>query len=109
VSWRRFYFRSGRSDKFWCIRPVEEERSHEVWFGRSGTEGQHRLKLYASRPEMWAGIERIIDHKLNKGYIEVTTEMQRTEAITISQDSVARVVITQNTSVEAPRRMIVFD
>jgi len=109
MSWRRFYFKAARSDKFWCIRPLEEERCHEVWFGRSGTAGQHRLKQYASSIEMFQGIERIIDQKINKGYVEVTAEMQQTQEVAVRQTSTARVVVVPSESNEPPRREIVFE
>lgn len=57
------------SHKFWRIRVVGNE--HHLEWGRIGTNGQSRVKTFASAAEALAAGRDIINEKLAKGYADV--------------------------------------
>ncbi|PIE84068.1 MAG: hypothetical protein CSA07_03710 [Bacteroidia bacterium] len=66
---KRLEFRDSRSDKFWEIEVRGE--AHTVRFGRCGTDGQEKVKEFASGAEALRDAERLVAAKLRKGYVEV--------------------------------------
>jgi predicted DNA-binding WGR domain protein len=67
---RTFYYRDGKSDKFWSIEL--EGDAHTVRFGRVGTQGQKQTKQFASAAGAQKSHDRLVREKLAKGYVEDT-------------------------------------
>lgn len=67
--WRRFENTQGKHFKFWEIR--NDGAGHTVKFGRIGTKGQRRSSQFATTAKAQAMQKRIIQGKLDKGYVEV--------------------------------------
>jgi predicted DNA-binding WGR domain protein len=60
--------RSGASGKFWRLAVSGTEL--EVRFGKIGTEGQARLKSFASAKEAREAAEQLVAEKRRKGYVD---------------------------------------
>ncbi|MCL6501923.1 MAG: DNA ligase [Pirellulales bacterium] len=65
---RRFEFVEGRSAKFWEV--WVEGNSMTVRFGRLGSDGQSRTKVFADASAAQREAERLIAEKTGKGYVE---------------------------------------
>ncbi|PIE83832.1 MAG: hypothetical protein CSA07_05440 [Bacteroidia bacterium] len=61
-------FKDGASDKFWAIEV--SGCAHTVRFGRSGTEGQEKVKEFASEGEAKRDAEKLVAAKRRKGYVD---------------------------------------
>jgi len=59
----------GSSFKFWTIR-MNPDKSYTVRFGRIGTSGQLRTKHFETQWEAQKAAGRIIQQKMEKGYVE---------------------------------------
>ncbi len=59
----------GSSSKFWSIR-MTQNAGYTVRFGRIGTGGQIREKQFETQWEAQKAAGRIIQQKLDKGYLE---------------------------------------
>ena len=68
ISFRRFEFVSGMSQKFWEMSL--SGNSFTVRFGRIGTAGQSQTKSFASDAKAKREAEGLIVEKLKKGYVE---------------------------------------
>jgi predicted DNA-binding WGR domain protein len=66
---RRFEFQEGTSHKFWEVSVEGEQLS--VRFGKIGTQGQTKPKVFDSEDEARREAEKLIAEKLRKGYVEV--------------------------------------
>jgi predicted DNA-binding WGR domain protein len=78
-SWTRsFQFDGGTSHKFWEITLAGRE--HTVRFGRIGTTGQQRKKVFINSAEAEKDARRLINEKLAKGYMEAKFERHQPEA-----------------------------
>lgn len=60
--------KSEQAAKFWEVAVVD--RSLTVRFGKIGTNGQTKVKEFASNTEAEAESEKLIREKLKKGYVE---------------------------------------
>jgi DNA ligase-1 len=65
---RHFEFVEGNSAKFWEISAAGNEVT--VRFGRLGTQGQAQSKTLADADAAASHVEKLIDEKLKKGYVE---------------------------------------
>lgn len=65
---RQFRFEQGASRKFWRIALTGMDVM--VTFGRIGTKGQSNLKTFATLERARREVEKLVDEKLKKGYIE---------------------------------------
>ncbi len=65
---RYFEFQDDKSDKFWEISSKDLDVT--VRFGRSGTTGQTQVKTLASAAEVTKHVEKLIEEKTKKGYVE---------------------------------------
>lgn len=65
---RRFEFQQGKSNKFWQVSQSGEELVIE--FGKIGTDGQKKSKLFASADAAQKQLESLVRQKVNKGNIE---------------------------------------
>ncbi len=83
---RRFAFRSGNSEKFWgiCI----DGKSLTVRFGRIGTAGQQRTKIFDDARDAERAGETLVREKTAKGYKEVQGRSARAEATRARQEPV---------------------
>ncbi|MDX2090174.1 MAG: WGR domain-containing protein [Kofleriaceae bacterium] len=67
---RRFEFQGGGSSKFWTVSTKGSTLS--VTFGRIGTAGQTKDKSYASNAAASAAMEKLVEEKTAKGYVEAS-------------------------------------
>jgi predicted DNA-binding WGR domain protein len=67
---RKFEFRDRKSQKFWHIS--RKGRSHTVRYGRIGVAGQEKTKEFDSSDKAKADHDKLIQQKLNKGYVEIS-------------------------------------
>lgn len=67
---RRFEYREGSSQKFWCVA-VDGNEVETSW-GRLGTAGQKKAKSFGDREAAKAAAAKMIAEKTGKGYVEVT-------------------------------------
>lgn len=70
MSWKRFEFCSGTSNKYWEI--CVETSAVRVRYGRIGTAGQSQTKPFPTRRDAKDEAERLIRTKLKKGYVEAS-------------------------------------
>lgn len=73
---RRFELREGASSKFWEISV--SGTSHTVRFGRIGTEGQTKVKSFATTESAASDADALIRAKVKKGYREVGPALRST-------------------------------
>ena len=66
---RKFEFDDGRSSKFWHIE--QKAKIQTVWYGRKGTNGQTKSKSFDTPALAKASVEKLIEEKLKKGYVEI--------------------------------------
>jgi predicted DNA-binding WGR domain protein len=65
-----FQYKRGTSDKFWCYGVVNNTVT--VKWGRTGTTGQSKIHAFSDQTELWNFVNKLIDSKLNKGYLRVS-------------------------------------
>jgi DNA ligase-1 len=68
---RYFEFNSGTSNKFWEI--TMDGSTFWVRYGRIGSEGQRRAKVYGDVATATAAAEKLVSQKTGKGYTETVT------------------------------------
>ncbi|HTD28184.1 MAG TPA: WGR domain-containing protein, partial [Xanthomonadaceae bacterium] len=68
VPMREFVFQQGTSNKFWRIGINGTDVV--VLFGRIGSRGQKLTKSYTSLGRAQREVSKLVEEKLNKGYIE---------------------------------------
>ena len=66
---RRFEFREGTSNKFWEVKVRGAEVT--VRYGRIGAQGQTQVKSFADDAAAAKHVEKLIQEKVGKGYVEV--------------------------------------
>lgn len=66
---RWFELADGSSEKFWSIEL--KGNSHTAKYGRIGADGQTTTKNFADNAKAKASFEKLIEQKVNKGYVEV--------------------------------------
>ena len=66
---RRFKYVEGSSDKFWEVELVGT--CVAVRFGRNGTQGQTQTKLFNDESAAQKHIDKLVQQKTGKGYVEV--------------------------------------
>jgi cell wall assembly regulator SMI1/predicted DNA-binding WGR domain protein len=71
-----FEFDDGSSSKFWAISV--SGKTHTVHYGRIGTKGQKRTKVFATSHAAAKDAERLIAQKSKKGYRPVTVNRAKT-------------------------------
>ena len=67
---RRFEFVEGTSSKFWQV--AREGTDLHVSWGKIGTGGQTQLKSFSNASEAEAALDKLVQEKTRKGYVEVT-------------------------------------
>jgi DNA ligase-1 len=67
---RRFEFSEGTSSKFWQISVQHAEVA--VQYGRIGSPGQKNVKSFPDSAAAHKHAEKLVQEKLDKGYVEVT-------------------------------------
>lgn len=67
--YRRFEFSEGTSNKFWEVNL--EGDTQTIRYGKIGTDGQQKDKVFDSRREARDDTAKLIKEKLGKGYVEV--------------------------------------
>lgn len=65
---RHFEFVDGKSAKFWEISAAAEQVT--VRYGRIGADGQTQTKIFADAAAAARHVEKLIDEKTSKGYVE---------------------------------------
>jgi predicted DNA-binding WGR domain protein len=77
-AWRRFEYINiyERSQKFWEVNV--DGRTMNVKWGRIGSQGQSKAKMYDDAGEAYNASQTLIRQKLVKGYKEVTRSTQHT-------------------------------
>ena len=71
MSVRKFHYKDEKSDKFWSIRLNGKEYTTE--YGRRGSKPRSDTNTYESEDEARQEYEELIEKKLGKGYVEVTS------------------------------------
>jgi predicted DNA-binding WGR domain protein len=107
MSEREFQYSDDKSHKFWRI--CLDGPSYVVQFGRIGTTGQTQTKSFAAEVEAQHACERLIQEKLEKGYVEVnavlTTVASSAPSPVQSQSSGTAAPLPQSSSAVADRRL----
>ncbi len=80
---RRFEFRDGKSEKFWCVSVTGAEMTTN--WGRVGTEGQSRTKAFKDEAAARKASDKAAAGKVKKGYEEIIAK-DRPEPGPISQE-----------------------
>ncbi len=65
-----YQYKRGTSDKFWGYGVVNN--TVIVRWGRTGTTGQSKIHAFADHTELWDFVNKLVDSKLNKGYLRVS-------------------------------------
>lgn len=68
---RHFEFRGGGSNKFWEITYAPGDTHFTVRWGPIGANGQAQTKPFATAGAAAKAADKIINEKLNKGYVEI--------------------------------------
>lgn len=89
---RRFEFSDGKSNKFWEVE-VKGSELHLRW-GRIGTDGQSKVKDFASQAKATEEAEKQIASKQKKGYSEVSAGVLVGAAVSVASTPVAAPVTT---------------
>ena len=66
---RYFECVEGGAEKFWEVQ-LRDDASVVVRFGRIGTAGQTKSKAFDSEPAALAEVERLVEEKKQRGYVE---------------------------------------
>ncbi len=66
---RKFELVEGNSSKFWHVE--QKAKTQTVHYGRIGTNGQTKTKSFETAALAKASVEKLIQQKLKKGYVEV--------------------------------------
>ena len=69
---RNFKYQDDKSSKFWNI--ILKDCNHAVNYGKVGTTGRTQSKSFDTVSAAKKSCEKLIQQKLNKGYIEVITD-----------------------------------
>jgi predicted DNA-binding WGR domain protein len=90
---RKFTFIGGGSRKFWQIEyPIEIQGQWcvGVAFGRIGTSGQHRTKIFYGKSKWYADkyYDDKISEKIHKGYVETGKTSVKKNVVTYTPDYV---------------------
>ena len=99
MAWRRLQLVDGTAQKFWNIRV--QRNSYIVHFGRLGSQGQKRTTECADSATARERRDRLIQQKLNKGYVEVATEAPSPTRVKAKLPRSSGVRQTRTTTVES--------
>ncbi|GHC03747.1 STM4015 family protein [Cerasicoccus arenae] len=64
-------YMDSKSSKFWNL--TSEGAKHTVVYGRIGTDGQTKEKVFKSEEDAKKNFEKLVKQKMSKGYIEAST------------------------------------
>lgn len=68
---KQLHFKDEKSDKFWKI--VVNGNTHTVAYGRAGTSGTSKTKIFENDSAAQIDAEKLIKSKMKKGYLEADT------------------------------------
>jgi predicted DNA-binding WGR domain protein len=64
----RLFYQDEKSNKFWEIKVIG--KCHEIRFGKTGSEGQKKVKEFDTAQIAFKEANRLVAEKKNKGYQE---------------------------------------